>query len=124
MAEKKEYLIKIVEPVKILNLEEIRKTYDLEAKDIEHTSLIFELKDDELKKYESARITKLGLDDTNREIRETFVSEENRPYSKYSLVFEIARYLNIDPFVVEKILDSTGKVNEIVEAVSKYNEVL
>ncbi len=124
VAEKKEYLIKIVEPVKILNLEEIRKTYDLEAKDIDHTSLIFELKEDELKKYESARITKLGLDDTNREIRETFVSEENRPYSKYSLVFEIARYLNIDPFVVEKILDSTGKTDEIVESVSKYNEVL
>ena len=124
VAEKKEYLIKIVEPVKILNLEEIRKTYDLETKDIDHTSLIFELKEDELKKYESARITKLGLDDTNREIRETFVSEENRPYSKYSLVFEIARYLNIDPFVVEKILDSTGKTDEIVESVSRYNEVL
>ena len=124
VAEKKEYLIKIVEPVKILSLEEIRKTYDLEVKDIEHTSLIFELKEDELKKYESARITKLGLDDANREIRETFVSEENRPYSKYSLVFEIARYLNIDPFVVEKILDSTGKANEIVDTVSKYNEIL
>lgn len=124
MAEKKEYLIKIVEPVKILNLEEIRRTYDLEAKDTEHTSLIFELKEDELKKYESARITKLGLDNTNKEIRETFVSEDNRPYSKYSLVFEIARYLNIDPFTVERILDSTGKSDEIVDAVSKYNEIL
>ena len=124
IADKKEYVIKIVDPVKVLNLEEIRRTYELEPKDIEHTSLIFEIKDDELKKYESARITKLGLDDSHKEIREAFASEANRPYSKYSLVFEIARYLNINPFVAEKIIDSTGKADEIVDVVSKYNEVL
>lgn len=124
IADKKEYVIRIVDPVKTLNLEEIKRTYELEPKDIEHTSLIFELKEDELKKYESARITKLGLDDSHKEMRETFASESNRQYSKYALVFEIARYLNIDPFVAEKILDSTGKVGEIVETISKYNDIL
>ncbi|MCI5631011.1 MAG: type III restriction endonuclease [Bacilli bacterium] len=124
LADKKEYVIRIVEPVKMLNLEEIKKTYELEKKDTAYTSLIFEVKDDELKKYESARITKMGLDDTHREIRETFVSEDNRQYSKYSLVFEISRYLNEDPFVIENILNSTGKFDLIVEQVSKYNDIL
>lgn len=124
IAEKKEYIIKIVDPVKVLNLEEIRRSYTLESRDIEHTSLIFELKEEELKKYESSKITKLGLDNSNKEIRETFTSETNRQYSKYSLIFEIARYLNENPFTIEKILDSTNRVNEIVEAVSKYNDVL
>ena len=124
IADKKEYIIRIVEPVKILNLEEIKKTYELEKKEIGHSNLLFEIKDDELRKYESARITKLGLDDTHKETRETFASEDNREFSKYSLIFEISRYLNEDPFVIESILDSTGDADLIVKYVSKYNEII
>ena len=122
--EKMEYLIRIVEPVKKLNLEEIRRTYTLEKRDIEHVPFVFNIKEDELKRYESAVITKMGLDDTHRESRSTFTSSDNRPYSKYSLIFEISRYLNEDPFKIEKILESTGKSDEITEIVSKYNGVL
>ena len=121
---KNDYVIKIVEPVKTLHLNEIKYTYELEERNVEHSNLVFEVKEDDLKKYESSKITKLGLDDTHKEIKEAFVSETNRLYSKYSLVFEIARYLNIDPFTIEKVLNSTGKVDEIVEMVSKYNDVL
>ncbi len=122
--QKSEYLIRIVEPVKTLNLEEIRRTYSLEEKNIEHIPFVFNIKEEELKKYESSVITKMGLDDTHREMRDTFTSSENRPYSKYTLIFEISRYLNIDPFTIERILDSTGKADEITEMVSKYNGIL
>ena len=121
---KNDYIIRIVEPVKTLDLNEIRYSYELVEKEIEHSRLMFEIKEDDLKRYESSRITKLGLDDMHKEIKEAFLSEDNRPYSNYSLVFEIARYLNLDPFTIERILDSTGKADEIVELVSKYNEVL
>ena len=122
--QKMDYLIRIVEPVKKLNLEEIRRTYSLEERDITHVPFVFNIKDDELKQYESSVITKMGLDDTHREMRDTFTSSDNRPYSKYTLIFEISRYLNVDPFVIDKILESTGKANEIVEMVSKYNAIL
>lgn len=122
--QKMDYLIRIMEPVKMLNLEEIRKTYSLEEKDVEHTSFVFDIKQEELDKYESVKITKLGLDDTHNEQKEAFVSSDNRPYSRYSLVFEISRYLNVDPFRIEKILESTGKLDWIVNTVSKYNAVL
>ena len=122
--QKMDYLIRIVEPVKKLSLEEIRRTYSLEERDVTHVPFVFNIKDEELKRYESSVITKMGLDDTHKEMRDTFTSSENRPYSKYTLIFEISRYLNVDPFTIERILESTGKADEITEMVSKYNGII
>jgi hypothetical protein len=52
------------------------------------------------------------------------VSEENRPYSIYSMIFEISRYLNIEPLKIEKLLLSTDNLEDIVKTISTYNEIL
>lgn len=121
--EKIDYLIKIVEPVKTLNLEEIKRSYDLvERKPT--TPFKFDISKIDLEKYKSKMIIKMGLDDKFKERETEFISDENRPYSKYSISFEVSRYLNLDPIYINGILESSGTFDEIEKTISSYNDIL
>ena len=121
---KKDYVIRIVEPVKQLSLKEIRKVYDLIPKNVDKIPMVFNPDSIDIEKYKSRVRIKKGIDDRNPEILREFVSEENRKYSKFSVAFEVARYLNIPPLQAERVLESSGKFDRIVEIVSLYNDVL
>ena len=121
--EKLSYQIRIVDPVKTLSLEEIKRSYDLVDKN-PIQPFKFDISKIDLDKYKSIKRVKEGLDDRFGEKEIEFVSDENRQYSKYSIVFEISRYLNIDPLKIEKILSDSGEFDLIKENVSLYNDIL
>ena len=121
---KKEYSIKIVDPIKELTVKELTKFYELVEKNIENTSFKFDISKINLEKYKSKMIVKKGIDDRFAASEQEFVSEENRTYSKYTIVFEVARYLNISPIKVKEILDNSGMFDEIQNVITMYNEVL
>lgn len=121
---KKEYSIKIVDPVKELTIKELTKFYGLIEKNIENTCFKFDISKTNLEKYKSKMIIKKGIDDRFAASEQEFISEENRTYSKYTIVFEVARYLNISPIKVKEILDTSGMFDEIQNVITMYNEVL
>lgn len=123
LAMKTEYYIKINEPVKKLNIEEIKRSYELVAKN-PTSPFKFDISKINLEKYKSIKRTKMGLDDKYRETEEEFISNDNRPFSKYAISFEVARYLNFDPIKIERILEDSGIFDKIEETISSYNDVL
>lgn len=123
---KTEYLVKIVEPVITLNLSEIKKTYNIRRRNVDLTHYSIDLSKIDLEKYKSTKTVKEGLDTRQRLKVEEFVSETNHKYSKYQIIYEVARYLNEYGNVldVEQILENTSNFDEIVDLVSKYNGIL
>ncbi len=120
---KKEYVIHIVEPVKSLDLREIRKVYELIPKEVA-VPLLIDLESIDFEKYKSRVRIKKGIDGRYAETQQEFVSQNNRPYSCFAIAYEVARYLNVSPLIVERILESSGKFGQIASIVSQYNEVL
>lgn len=123
---KTEYLVKIVEPVITLNLSEIKKTYNIRRRSVDLTHYSIDLSKIDLEKYKSTKTVKEGLDTRQRLKVEEFVSETNHKYSKYQIIYEVARYLNEYGNVldVEELLENTSNFDDIVDLVSKYNGVL
>lgn len=115
--------VHIVKPDKTIRVDEIKKKYTLEEKTPEYK---FDINLDKIdvEKYKSIHIEKKGLNSKYSETKTEFVSEENRHYSKYTIAFEIARYLNKSPLYIKDILDSSGKFDEIENIVSSYNDIL
>ena len=120
---KKSYLIKIVEPVRNISLEEIRRSYSLIEKN-DSSPFKFDVSKVDVDKYKSTMIVKKGLDNRIGGYETEFVSSENRKFSKYSIVFEISKYLNINPIKIQSMLDGSGSFDEIEKMVSTYNETL
>jgi len=119
-----DYAVRIIPPVPNIHLEELHKTYDLILNQIDNSKFKINLDTIDLEKYKSKKIVKEGLTDKNSAREEEFVSSENIPYSKYSIVFALARYLNESPLKIEKILENSGEFDKIQKLVSKYNDVL
>lgn len=120
---KQDYMIRIMSPVKTLSLEEIKRTYELLEKEIT-SAFKFDISKIDIDKYKSRKIVKKGLDDRFSATETKFVSDENRPYSFYSIVFEISKYLNVSPIKIEEILEGCSNHDEIVGLISDYNELL
>ena len=118
------FAVRINQPVKTLILDEIIRRYELVEKNYKVIPFVFNIGRIDIDKYKSIHIQKKGINTTFGETKEEFISENNRPYSKYSTVFEIARYLNVNPLIVEDILDSAQNCGEIINLISTYNEIL
>ena len=121
---KKDYAVYIVPPVKILSLPELKRTYTLIERGIPSYKFSINLEKIDPEKYKIKKYVKRGIDDRFGVSITEVESDTNRPYSKYEINFEIARYLNIDPLLVSDILDKSGLADKIEEFVSKYNDVL
>lgn len=123
-SDKTDYCIRIVEPVRTLDLEEIKRTYNLVERKTGSLGFRFNPSKIDVEKYKSLKIVKKGLDDRYKETEQEFISEDNRPFSKYSIIFEVSRYLNLEPLKIEQILESSGCFDEIQALISQYNAVL
>ncbi len=121
---KTDYMIKINLPVKYFNIPEIKKNYSLKENNYYNIPFNFNISKIDVERYKVKKIIKKGLSDAWGATVNEIESTENRKYSFYEIVFEIARYLNIDPLKIESILDSTSNKDEIVNLISKYNDVL
>ena len=122
-SDKQTYYIRINPPIKSLKLEEIKKSYNLIEKKREYA---FDIKLDKIdvEKYKATKISKRGILGIGGETEKEIDTLENRTFSSYSLVFEIARYLNRSPIEIREILEESGKINDICELVSKHNGIL
>lgn len=124
VADKNDYVVKIVPPVKELHLEEITKTYELIERALTESGISLKVDKIDQEKYKSKLTKKRGIDNRfGPEVKE-FVSDENKQYSKYLLIFEVARYLNESPLKIKKIFENSPSYDELVDLISKYNDVL
>ena len=119
------YQIRVLPPTRKIKLKRIWHEYTLYEK--KYLSPVnFELNELELKKYASVMREKdsIASDSTTKDINiDNF--QKNIEYSAFTLCGEIARYLNISCILVSKILrESVDEIDEIVNLVNKYNEVL
>ena len=124
--DKNEYEVRIVEPVINISLSEIKKNFNIQRRNTDLRHFKFDLSKIDTSKYMSTKITKEGLDRRMGPRVEEFRSDANRKFSKYQIIYEVARYLNEygDVLEVEEILENSGNFDDIVEMVSKYNGVL
>lgn len=121
---KKDFAINIVPPVKILSLEELRKHYTLKKKDNGNIPLIINVDHIEIDRYKVKKYIKKGIDDRFDMTSEEIESIENVPMSLYEIVFEVSRYLNENPLLIEEVLKTNKHLDELVELTSKYNDIL
>lgn len=121
---KEKYKIRLVLPPVKVTLNRTQKLHSLRDKTI--TGVInFELGKIDLTKYQLKRISQDGLKG-NRKISEDLKDErDKRQFSQYTLVAEIAKYLNKSCIEIEDLLlNSLPGIQQLVELVSDYNDVL
>ncbi|MGQ7835953.1 TnsA endonuclease N-terminal domain-containing protein [Bacillus sp. WC2503] len=121
---KEKYKIRLVPPPVKVTLNRTQKLHSLRDKTI--TGVInFELGKIDLTKYQLKRISQDGLKG-NRKISEDLKDErDKRQFSQYTLVAEIAKYLNKSCIEIEDLLlNSLPGIEQLVELVSDYNDVL
>lgn len=123
--ERKKYPVRVLPPPRKITLKRVWHEYSLVKKDYSEP-VDFALKDADLDKYASTMYVKDGIS------QETTVKEENidryqenKKYSEFMLVGEVARYLNERPSLIGQILrEAADGIDAIMEAVNKYNAVL
>lgn len=119
------YAVRVMPPPRYLTVKHITHKYSLEEKG--YTAPIdFGLLDMDLEKYKVVVYEKDGLA-RNMSVKERDADElrDSVKYSAFSLSAEIARYLNISPILVSKILsESVDGVDEIIDLVNKYNDLI
>lgn len=127
-SKRKTYQVRPRGPERKIALKEIRHKYSLKEKK-QDTPLSFGLKpidDDMYEKYKSARYTKASLT-SNSSLKKEEYSKEDKHYrfTAFTLVGELARYLNLSPVHINKILsESKEGIDFVVDVVNTYNEVL
>ncbi len=121
---KEKYKIRLAPPPVKVKLNRTQKLYALRDKSIAGV-IDFELDKVDLTKYQLKRISQNGLNGS-RKISEDLRNErEKRKFSQYTLVAEIAKYLNKSCIETEKLLlSSLPGIEQLVELISDYNDIL
>ena len=123
--EKQIYKVKVLPPSRYLTIKSIKREYFIEEKGYVKP-IDFKLSELNVEKYKSIVYRKDSLR-YNKSIKETEVTEIKNQieYSKFSLVGEMARYLNESPLLLSKIIrESKDGEKRILSFVNDYNEIL
>lgn len=119
------YKVRVLPPPRTIVLKKIWHEYSLEEKN--YTDPVdFKLGDIGYTKYESIMYEKdsIARDSSLKEKNIDYIKDQMK-FSEFSLVGEVARYLNISCVLINKIIkESVDGVDAILEAVNKYNEIL
>ncbi|WP_182142116.1 TnsA endonuclease N-terminal domain-containing protein [Schaalia sp. JY-X169] len=123
--ERNSYQVRVMPPPRTITLKRIWREYTLEETGY-NGPIDFGLEDLDLSKYAATSFEKSKL------TSQTTVKEENVDhlrervrYSQFSLAGELARYLNLSPIFLDKILrESVDGADLILQKVNDYNEVL
>jgi type III restriction enzyme len=114
---------KIIPPVKTVVLSEIQHHYGLIELDNKRP-IDFKIEELDIEKYKSKIFTKSDLTG-NQTVKEREIETEQRQFSLIELVFEISRYLNINPLKIEKLIkESVDGADSLLELVNKYNDIV
>lgn len=122
---KSKYKVKVLPPPRKIILKKIWHSYTLEEKGY-NGPINFKISDLDVSKYESTMYEKVSIaqDATVKETNIDYIKEQMQ-FSKFSLVGEIARYLNISCVLVDRILrESKDGINVLIDSVNKHNEIL
>lgn len=117
--------IRVLPPPRTITLKKIWHEYKLEEKPYS-SPIDFKLDTIDYSKYTSIMYQRdsIARDSSLKEKNIDYIKEQIR-FSAFSLVGEIARYLNISCLLVDRILrESVDGVDAILEAVNKYNDIL
>lgn len=121
---KEEYKIKLVPPTVKVTLNRTQKLHSLRDKVISDP-IDFEIDKINVSRYQLRRISQEGLNGIRKVSDDLKDEREKRIYSQYTLVAEIAKYLNKSCIEIENLLsNSTPDINQLAEFVSEYNDVL
>lgn len=117
------YLVRLMKSKK-LYLTRISHKYDLLEKKYS-APIDFKLGEVDYDKYASHVYEKASLTDDRTIKKEVVDIKDSAIYTRYMLAAEIARYLNVSPIFVDRILsECVDGVDVVTETVSKYNEIL
>lgn len=121
---KEKYQIRLVPPPVKVSLYRTQKLHSLREKDIS-SPINFKLDSIDFTKYQLKRITQSGLDGKRTVSEDLREAREKRLFSRYTLVAEVAKYLNKSCIDIEKIIsESNSELEKLIEVVSEYNDVL
>ena len=127
-SERVSYQVRMLPPERAITLKQIYHEYYLEkvtppnALDLG----LKELGDEMYDKYKAVRYEKASLT-SNTSLKQVDITSEKQQvsYSLFTLVGELARYLNMSPIQIQKTLEnSVDGVSRILEVVNMYNEVI
>lgn len=119
------YQVRVLPPPRTITLKRVWHEYSLHEKEYSDP-VDFKLTDADFSKYRSVIYEgdSLARDTTVKEKTVDFL-QNNMKYSAFSLVGEIARYLNISCILSSRILrESVDGLDVILDAVNRYNAVL
>jgi len=122
-SDKVQVFTRIVPPIRTIRLSEIKHHYELEILNnsgpIDYNSKTIDIEKYKSRIYESNDLA--GKQVT----KQKEIKIEQKIYSLYELVFEISRYLNINPLKIEKLVrDCVDGVEIILKLVNDYNAII
>lgn len=118
--------VRLVPPPIIIKLKHIRKHYVLKEKNLNKE---IDLK---LNKIDTDKYKILGAEHSIFDLSKKITPstdytryKDNYTFSQYTLVAEIARYLNISPVKIKQIFETTKQnIDETLKIINEYNEAL
>ena len=119
------YQVRVVPPPRKITLKRVWHEYTLHEKEYSKP-VSFKLVDADLSKYASIMYERdsLAQENTVKEKNVDYLQEKRR-YSEFTLVGEVARYLNISCILASKIIrEAVDGVETVLDAVNRYNAVL
>ena len=122
---RQEYKVHVMPPLRKLKIKKIWHEYKLTEKPYSNP-ISFGLTELDTSKY-SLIMTEKGSLRLNAHEKETNIDyiKENMQYSEFTLIAEIARYLNISCLLVSRILhESSDGIEMILKYVNQYNEII
>lgn len=122
---KSNYKVRVLPPPRSIKMKRIWHEYSLIEKDYSEP-INFEIQQIDETKYESRMYEKVSIR-LDMSAKETIIDDikEQTKFSRFSLVGEISRYMNLSCLMIERILkESIDGFDEIVDAVNRHNEIL
>ncbi len=122
---KSSYKVRVLPPPRSIKMKRIWHEYSLIEKEYSEP-IDFKIAEIDETKYESKMYEK-GSIRLELSTKETVIDDikEQMRYSRFSLVGEISRYMNLPCVLINRILsESTDGFDSLVDAVNKHNEVL
>lgn len=117
--------VRVLPPLRTITLKKVWHKYSLVEKEYS-APINFNIDAIDYDKYKSIMYEKDSIA-RDSSLKETNIDDikEQKKYSEFSIVGEIAKYLNISCLLVEKLLrESVDGVGAVLEAVNKYNDIL
>lgn len=124
-SDKKIYKVRVLPPPRTITLKHIKHEYSLVNKQYA-APVDFELENLDCSKYESIMYERDSLV-SDRTTKQKNIDDliEKIKFSQFTLVGEIARYLNISCITISKILEeSVDGIELILEKINKYNDII